>query len=225
MGGRVGYHIDIAPETGSNLWTVVVRVALSRDEASRVFLSGDLMVFWPIEGLEQNDALPVGRKSMFLSQIAASSTGLRLTYRGEQEARRAASLIKEQLSKAGLNMTTEELAEGRSGQRDFLREALEEYMTVPGMRAAMLVSDQGLIISSVAKEGTDTFGLGALAVDAVAAVQNFGRLVQAGTLDTMRVEFEGLSIVAAPFSPDVLLILVADAGSLGALSGRLADSR
>lgn len=221
----MGYHIDIKPETGNNLWTVVVRVALSRAEASRVFLSGDLMVSWPIEGLEQNDAFPVERKSMFLSQIAARSAGLTLTYRGEGQARHAASLINEQLSKAGLDLTTEEPGEGRSGQRDSLREALEEYMNVPGMRAAMLVSDQGLIISSVAKEGMDTFGLGALAVDAVAAVQNFGRQVQAGNLDTMRVEFEELSVVAAPFSPDVLLILVADAGSLGALSGRLADSR
>ena len=105
---------------------------------------------------------------------------------------------------------------------DPLREALEEYLSIPGMKAALLISDQGLMISSVAHEGVDTASIAALAIDTVATVQRFGLQVQAGYLDTMRIEFDKLTVVLAPFATDVMLALVAVAGSLGALSGDLA---
>lgn len=181
------------------------------------------MIFWPVEGLERRGTLPVERKSMFLSQIAARPQGLKLAYRDGSEARRAANLIQEQLRQAGLRLATEE-GEGASAQNgDTLREVLEEYMNIPGMKAAILVSDQGLVVASVAQEGVDTSSIAALAVDAVAAVQNFGAQIQAGTLDTMRIEFDKLSVVAAPFSSEVTLVLVAEAGSLGVLSKDLND--
>jgi predicted regulator of Ras-like GTPase activity (Roadblock/LC7/MglB family) len=108
---------------------------------------------------------------------------------------------------------------------DPLREALEEYLSIPGMKAALLISDQGLMISSVAHEGIDTASIAALAIDTVATVQRFGLQVQAGYLDTMRIEFDKLTVVLAPFATDVMLALVAVAGSLGALSGDLAPGR
>ena len=40
---------------------------------------------------------------------------------------------------------------GDPRQSDPLREALTEYMSIPGMEAALLVSDQGLVISGVAR--------------------------------------------------------------------------
>lgn len=109
-------------------------------------------------------------------------------------------------------------------QSDPLREALAEYLMIPGMKAAILVSDQGLMISSVAQEGVDTASIAALAIDSVASVQRFGLQVQAGFLDTMKIEFDKLTVVLAPFAPDVMLALVATAGSLGALSGDLTPS-
>ncbi|MBN1320183.1 MAG: roadblock/LC7 domain-containing protein [Thermoleophilia bacterium] len=108
-----------------------------------------------------------------------------------------------------------------SAQGDPLREALADYLTIPGMKAAILVSDQGLMISGVAHEGVDTASIAALAIDTVASVQRFGLQVQAGFLDTMRIEFDKLTVVLAPFATDVMLALVASAGSLGALSGDL----
>lgn len=110
-------------------------------------------------------------------------------------------------------------------QGDPLREALADYLTIPGMKAALLVSDQGLMISSVAHEGVDTASIAALAIDTVASVQRFGLQVQAGYLDTMRIEFDKLTVVLAPFATDVMLALVATPGSLGALSGDLAPGR
>jgi len=112
-----------------------------------------------------------------------------------------------------------------SARSDPLRDALADYLTIPGMKAAILVSDQGLMISSVAHEGVDTASIAALAIDTVASVQRFGLQVQAGFLDTMRIEFDKLTVVLAPFATDVMLALVASAGSLGALSGNLTPSQ
>ena len=112
-----------------------------------------------------------------------------------------------------------------AGQADPLRDALAEYLAIPGMQAALLVSDQGLLISCVAHEGVDTASIAALAIDTVATVQRFGIQVQAGYLDAMRIEFAKLTVVLAPFAPDVMLALVAVAGSLGAMSGDLTQNR
>lgn len=109
-----------------------------------------------------------------------------------------------------------------SQQDDPLKAALAEYLSIPGMQAALLVSDQGLVISRAAHEGVDTASIAALAIDTVATVQRFGLQVQAGYLDTMRIEFDKLTVVLAPFAQDVMLALVAQAGSLGAMSGDLA---
>lgn len=113
-------------------------------------------------------------------------------------------------------------AEGRT---DPLHDALAEYMTIPGMKAALLVSDQGLIISSLESAGIDTATIAALSVDSVQAVQRFGLQVQAGFLNAMRIEFDRLTVVLAPFAPDVMLALVASAGSFGPLSGDLTPGR
>jgi predicted regulator of Ras-like GTPase activity (Roadblock/LC7/MglB family) len=112
-----------------------------------------------------------------------------------------------------------------SASGDPLKEALSEYMAIPGMRAALLVSDQGLMISSIVETGVDADSIAALAIDTVATVQRFGLQVQAGYLDTMRIEFDRLTVVLAPFASDVMLALVASAGSLGAMSGSLASTR
>jgi len=109
-----------------------------------------------------------------------------------------------------------------SQQDDPLKSALAEYLAIPGMQAALLVSDQGLIISRASRDDVDTDSIAALAVDTVSTVQSFGHQVEAGNLDAMRIEFDKLTVVLAPFAPDVTLTLVADAGSLGAMSGDLA---
>jgi predicted regulator of Ras-like GTPase activity (Roadblock/LC7/MglB family) len=110
-------------------------------------------------------------------------------------------------------------------QEDPLKEALAEYLSIPGMQAALLVSDQGLVISRAALDGVDTESIAALAIDTVSTVQEFGLQVEAGYLDAMRIEFDRLTVVLAPFAPDVMLALVAEAGSLGAMSGDLTPGR
>jgi predicted regulator of Ras-like GTPase activity (Roadblock/LC7/MglB family) len=101
---------------------------------------------------------------------------------------------------------------------DPLKQALGEYLRIPGMRAAMLVSDQGLTISSVTRDEVDAASIAALVLDTVATAQRFGLQVQAGFLDTLSIEFEKMTVILAPFTPDVMLALIADPGSASAPS-------
>ncbi len=118
------------------------------------------------------------------------------------------------------------MAEGdRQSGADPLKQALGGYLAIPGIKAALLVSDQGLVISSMAREGVDTASIAALAVETVATAQRFGQQVRAGSLDTMSIEFEGLTVVFAPFTPDVMLALLAAPGSVGILLGKLSGDR
>lgn len=94
---------------------------------------------------------------------------------------------------------------------------MSAYLDVPGIMAAILVSDQGLVINSARKEDVDTDTVSALVVDIVTAAQRFGRESKSGALDTLTIEFEGLNLVLAPFGTDCMLALV---GHPGAFSQR-----
>jgi predicted regulator of Ras-like GTPase activity (Roadblock/LC7/MglB family) len=115
--------------------------------------------------------------------------------------------------------------QGASIGMDPLKQALGGYLAIPGIKAALLVSDQGLVVSSMANEGVDTASIAALAIDTVRSAQRFGQQVKAGTLDTMSIEFENLTIVFAPFTPDVMLALLAAPGSVGILLGKLSNGK
>ncbi len=110
-------------------------------------------------------------------------------------------------------------SEEHANHKDPLRDVLAEYLAIPGMRAAILVSDEGLTISSAVAEDVDVSGVAALVIDTVATVQRFGLQVAAGFLDTMSIDFEQLSVVLAPFTPDVMLALVASRGALAGGAG------
>jgi predicted regulator of Ras-like GTPase activity (Roadblock/LC7/MglB family) len=103
------------------------------------------------------------------------------------------------------------------GQADTLRAELEAYLAIPGIRAAVLVSDDGLVISSASLPGVDTVGIAALAVDTVTSAQRFGLQVGAGYLDTMSIEFQKLTVVLVPFTRDVMLALIASPGCVSSL--------
>ncbi len=98
---------------------------------------------------------------------------------------------------------------------DPLQQVLAEYLEIPGMKAAILVSDEGLTISSATDGDVDASSVAALVIDTVTTVQRFGLHVAAGFLDTMTIDFEDLSVVLAPFTPDVMLALVAERGAVG----------
>lgn len=101
-----------------------------------------------------------------------------------------------------------------SEQIDLLNGVLKEYLEeFPGMKAAIFVSDQGLTISSATVPGVDVAVIAALVVETVTTAERFGIQVDGGFLKTMSIEFEELTVVLTPFTPDVMLALVASSDS------------
>jgi hypothetical protein len=98
-------RVDAIPTDGG--WTVHVALVLDRHETSELFMLGDRLVSWPTEGLavfgfgpgaEAHTAhSPMVRGGMFLSEIVAHPEGIRLTYREEHAARRAARVLEYQV--------------------------------------------------------------------------------------------------------------------------------
>jgi hypothetical protein len=83
---------------------VSVRVNLDRAETNELFLSGDSMLSWPVEGLlpaSGDEPIPE-RSGMFVSEIAAQSGGLVICYSGQAYAERAVALLRVQLAQAGI---------------------------------------------------------------------------------------------------------------------------
>jgi hypothetical protein len=92
----------ITQDSGS--WLVMVKVTLSRAESNQLFLSGDSMVSWPVEGmLATSGGDPrLERSGMFVSEIAARPSGLAIRYADQAQAERASTLIRMQLAQTGI---------------------------------------------------------------------------------------------------------------------------
>ena len=96
----------------------MLRVSLSRAETNELFLSGDSMVSWPVEGLDAvvcgavagggaaHGDLRLERSGIFVSEIAARPAGLALRYQEQSQAERAATLLGMQFSQIGIKEET-----------------------------------------------------------------------------------------------------------------------
>ncbi|MBC7293267.1 MAG: roadblock/LC7 domain-containing protein [Thermoleophilia bacterium] len=82
------------------------------------------------------------------------------------------------------------------------------------MRAALLVSAEGLVVASAASGGreVDVTAVSALIVDVAAAGRRFGSGVAAGELQSMLIELQDFTVIRVPFRADAMLVLVADPG-------------
>lgn len=100
----MGYSTVVTREAGSDSWLVTVKVALSRTESNELFLSGDSMVSWPVDGLATSGSADprLERSGMFVSEMAARPSGLGLRYRGQADAERTATLFRIQFAQIGI---------------------------------------------------------------------------------------------------------------------------
>jgi hypothetical protein len=86
--------LRVNTEPSGDAWLVHVHVTLDRRETSELFLQGDRLVSWPTEGMVSSlRSGPLERSSMFLSEIVARPSGLRLEYESEELADRAAKVL------------------------------------------------------------------------------------------------------------------------------------
>ena len=100
----MGYSTEICREPKSGHWMVSLKVVLSRTETNELFLSGDAMLSWPVEGLAPasgEEPMPE-RSGMFVSEVAAHPTGLVISYSDQADAERAVALLRVQLAEAGI---------------------------------------------------------------------------------------------------------------------------
>lgn len=104
--GAMGYTVVIEHEAGSDAWVVVLEATLTRAESNDLFLSGDSMVSWPVDGVEPTDDPRLERSSIFVSEIAARPEGLRIRYRERAQAERAAGVLRIQLGQVGIKEET-----------------------------------------------------------------------------------------------------------------------
>ncbi len=98
----MGYRLSVTPEPERGTWSLALFISLNRAESNDLFLSGDYMVAWPEEGLESSGETRLERTSMFISEVAARSSGLGIRYAQREQAERAKTLIKAQLASAGI---------------------------------------------------------------------------------------------------------------------------
>jgi hypothetical protein len=100
----MGYRADILSEPATGSWIVSVRVNLNRAESNELFLSGDTMLSWPVDGLalDSMDGAMPERSSMFVSEVAARPSGLRLRYREKAQAEYTVALLRMQFSQIGI---------------------------------------------------------------------------------------------------------------------------
>lgn len=200
-------------------WQVRLAVSLDRAETARLFFAGDVLISWPTEGLVGTDGevAPV-RSSMFLSEIVSRPAGISPAYRTRESAERAARILASQVSAA---LPAESVQEGAVVEsEDPIYAMINAYLDVPGAMAAILVSDQGLVINSARAEEVDAETVSALVVDIVTAAERFGREGGAGALETLTLEFAGLNLLLAPFGPDCMLALVGHPGAFSRTGAR-----
>jgi hypothetical protein len=100
----MGFSTAIKRESGPECWAVSVKVNLSRAETNELFLSGDSMLSWPVEGLlptSGEDSKPE-RSGMFVSEVAAQPLGLVIRYRDQAQAELTAALLRTKLAQIGI---------------------------------------------------------------------------------------------------------------------------
>ena len=102
---------------------------------------------------------------------------------------------------------------------DPIYEIIREYLDIEGVLAAVLVSDQGLVVNGATRDAIDLDTISALVVDTVASAQRVGLEAGVGKIDTMTLEFERLSLLLAPFDNELMLALVAEPGMFSRRAG------
>lgn len=204
-------------------WKLAVHIGLEREESSRLFLLGDILVSWPTDGLlvSSSTSRPMARGFMYLSEIQSRSDGLLLEFGTETHARRALAVITAQLETAARRLAVrtrgakaETSAVTQPGdaeapvQEGSMQNLIAEYTEMANVVAALLISDQGLVVACVEKRSIEAETIAALVVETLSAACRFGVVAGMGPLDTMSLEYESMGLVLAPFTEDVTLVLV-----------------
>ena len=93
-------EIDVGSEQVAAGTAVHVRVRLAPRELNRLFLSGDILIQLPVDGMAGDDPAPIPRTSIFLSELAGSQDGFTRVFADAGHAERFAITVSEQVDSA-----------------------------------------------------------------------------------------------------------------------------
>lgn len=93
-------QIEIAIEDVPGGVAVRTRVQLDARETSRLFLSGDTLIQLPLEGALPDEAAPIPRMSIFLSELAGLRDGYVRAFGDTTSAQAYAASLRGQLTTA-----------------------------------------------------------------------------------------------------------------------------
>jgi len=102
---------------------------------------------------------------------------------------------------------------------DPIYELVRSYLDIDGVLAAVLVSDQGLVVNGAMNDAVDVDTISALIAETVASAQRVGVESAVGRMETMILEFEKLSLLLAPFDHELMLALVGRPGTFARSAG------
>lgn len=108
-----------------------------------------------------------------------------------------------------------------------LKDALSRLLTIPGVRATVLVGRDGLPIESAGR-GNGRFheDVGALGASAIATTEALGQTLGAGHTVAVLLEYEDVLVSVDPLSEYVVLVTLAEsAASLGLIRHTLHANR
>lgn len=167
---------------------------------------------------------------MFLSEIVGRVEGLRLAYETEELAERAGDILEIQVRSALERWSAVSGADVVRGATDVaaedpIHEIISGYLEIRGVMAAILVSDQGLVVSGAMSDPFDVDTISALVVETVASARRVGAEAAVGKIETMVLEFEKLSLLLAPFDNELMLALVGKPGTFAQPAGLPAVER
>jgi predicted regulator of Ras-like GTPase activity (Roadblock/LC7/MglB family) len=91
---------------------------------------------------------------------------------------------------------------------DVLRDELARYRHDPGIKAALFVSGEGLLITSVADDDVDVEAVAAQLAGVVLAGTRLATELGQSEARFVTLELDRLNVVVAPFDDDVLLVLI-----------------
>ena len=108
-----------------------------------------------------------------------------------------------------------------------LKQTLNRFMAIPGVRLAVLVGRDGLLIEGMARDGKeDSEAVGAIMTTAINTAEALGQEISRGSVVGVVVEFEHGLVSVDPLGDFALVVTIFDnAASLGRVRHQVKTSR
>ena len=107
-----------------------------------------------------------------------------------------------------------------------LEDLLDEFMTIDGVFAALIIGKDGVIIESAADDAMDVEEIGSMVSTCIGSSEVIGGTLALGELHDMTLELDKGPVYIAPLTPNDVIAVVADTiGTVGHVRSELERNR